>query len=514
MPKYQYVHREIAPGIATILVHHLVNSYHGISKYFLSHRESLTSQREVNDRVALINSWRKRGINAYKKLRFGVLGLIFPFCLNSANVLSDENLKHDLGEQIDQMENIIPVVERSKAIDIALPYFNRYPQFTEQLLGQAVLYFPVIEQILRKYNLPEDLKYIPFFESGFRVNAVSPVGARGLWQFMESTGRKYGLTINREIDERYDFIKSTEAAARFLRDLHEELGNWALVLLAYNGGPNRVKRLLKEYDTSDVQVIMARMPRESQNYLSKMIAAKLIFKSYPLYGITPKLPGPIDFYSINTTYITSVDLSKISQQYGIEYDVLRRANPHLKYRKVNNAKGSTINVQIPVFAVKEEQEQGFRMQTFYIRSEEQLEKLATMLGVNSRKIELANQFYNPVNLKDRLIKILVPAEQYMALDQAFGPPPAKVLQQNFHLIIQENLRSKVIPMTGKKESGFLTREIYYLRPSESLLDVASRLNIPLQQIKYLNPNLDLYETRRFYIPVVAKDQMTDVVGAL
>ena len=209
-----------------------------------------------------------------------------------------------------------------------------------------------------------------------------------------------------------------------------------------------------------------------------------------------------------------MDLSKISQQYGIEYDVLRRANPHLKYRKVNNAKGSTINVQIPVFAVKEEQEQGFRMQTFYIRSEEQLEKLATMLGVNSRKIELANQFYNPVNIQDRLIKILVPVEQYMALDQAFGPPPAKVLQQNFHLIIQENLRSKVIPMTGKKESGFLTREIYYLRPSESLLDVASRLNIPLQQIKYLNPNLDLYETRRFYIPVVAKDQMTDVVGAL
>src|SRR5690606_23015779 len=161
-----------------------------------------------------------------------------------------------------------------KAIDIALPYFNWYPQFTEQLLGQAVLYFPTIEKILSKYNLPEDLKYIPFIESGFRVNAVSPVGARGLWQFMEGTGKKYGLTINREVDERYDFIKSTEAAALFLRDLYEELGNWALVLMAYNGGPYRVKRLIKDLNTSDVHTVMSHMPRESQNYLSKMIAAK------------------------------------------------------------------------------------------------------------------------------------------------------------------------------------------------------------------------------------------------
>ena len=260
MPKYQYVHRNIVSGIGTML------------------------------------------------------GFIFPFFLHAAVPFSDDNLKHNLGEQIDQMESIIPVMERAKAIDIALPYFNRFPQFTEQLLGQAVLYFPVIEKILKKYNLPEDLKYIPFFESSFRENAVSPVGARGLWQFMEGTGRKYGLTINREIDERYDFVKSTEAAARFLKDLHDELGNWALVLMAYNGGPYRVKRLVKENNTSDIQIIMKQMPRESQNYLSKMIAAKLIFKSYPYYGLAPTLPDPVDFYSIQTTFITALDLSEISKE--------------------------------------------------------------------------------------------------------------------------------------------------------------------------------------------------------
>lgn len=459
MPKYQYVHRNILSGIGTML------------------------------------------------------GFIFPFFLHAVVPSSDDNLKHNLGEQIDQMESIIPVMERAKAIDIASPYFNRYPQFTEQLLGQAVLYFPVIEKILKKYNLPEDLKYIPFFESSFRENAVSPVGARGLWQFMEGTAKKYGLTINREIDERYDFVKSTEAAARFLKDLHDELGNWALVLMAYNGGPYRVKRLMKENNTSDIQVIMKQMPRESQNYLSKMIAAKLIFKSFPYYGLVPQLPDPVDFYSIQTSFITALDLSEISKEYGVDYTVLRQANPHLKFRKISNSRSNTINIRIPVFASKNKAEDAFRTQTFYITSEAELERLASMLQISSRKIELANQFYEPVNVAGKLIKLSVPLVQYMALDQAFGPPPVRLLRQNPHLMIQESLNAKIIPISKSGDSGFLTREIYYLKPSESLLEVASRLNIPLEQIKKMNPNLDLYESRRFYIPI-ASHEHNEVVGAL
>ncbi|HLT93299.1 MAG TPA: lytic transglycosylase domain-containing protein [Membranihabitans sp.] len=448
-----------------------------------------------------------------RKIWIGIctISAIFtPFYLQSAVSISDDNLKHELGEQIDQLETIVPVVERSKAIDIALPYFNRYPQFTEQLLGQAVLYFPTIEKILSKYNLPEDLKYIPFIESGFRVNAVSPVGARGLWQFMEGTGKKYGLTINREVDERYDFIKSTEAAALFLRDLYEELGNWALVLMAYNGGPYRVKRLIKDLNTSDVHTVMSHMPRESQNYLSKMIAAKLIFKSYPYYGIVPQLPDPVELYNIHTTYITSIDLQKIGQEYGIEYNLLRQANPHLKYRKINNPRSNTININIPVFASKTNGQAQFRMQTFFIKSEKELEALAGMLKVNPRKIELVNQYYDPVDIQGKLIQIPVPLEQYMMLDKTFGPPPVKQLNHRSQILIHEKLNEKLHNAAHHGHSkNFLAHEIYYLKPSESLLDVASRLNIPLEQIKNMNPNMDLYESRRFFIPA-----MNHVAGTL
>lgn len=422
-------------------------------------------------------------------------------------------MEHELGETIDQMESIIPVMERNKAIDIALPYFNRFPHFTEQLIGQAVQYFPVIEQVLKKYQLPDDLKYLPFFESGFRENAISPAGARGLWQFMEDTGKKYGLTINKEIDERLDYVKSTEAAALFLKSLHEELGSWALVLMAYNGGPYRVKRLVRESNTSDIKVIMNQMPQESQTYLSKMIAAKLIFETYKQYGLTPQLPDPVSFYTLNTTYISSIDLSTISKQYGIEYTALRQANPHLNFRKIRNAGQNTINVHIPQYAAKDIDEKDFRSQSFYISSLEQLKSLASSLNVSTRKLELANEFFESGRVVGNVITLLVPTKEYMVLDKKFGPPPAKFLRRGLDLIMKENLISKVLMPHSDIAPAFISRALYYLKPSESLLDVAVRLNIPLKKIKEMNPEMNLYKSNRFYIPV-NKVAGVDVANAL
>src|SRR5690625_7812638 len=105
---------------------------------------------------------------------------------------------------------------------------------------------------------------------------------------MEGTGRKYGLTINYEITERLYFIKSTEAAAKCLKDLYDEFGDWSLVLMAYNGGPYRIKKIIENQGTKDVKTIMRHMPKESQTYLSKMIAAKLIFHNYAYYNLNLK----------------------------------------------------------------------------------------------------------------------------------------------------------------------------------------------------------------------------------
>ncbi len=440
---------------------------------------------------------------AHRKFITGLstlFGFLFPVLVFCIEPITNRVLEHQLGERIDNMENIIPVMERSKAIDITLPYFSRFPHYTEQLIGQAVLYFPIIERILKQYELPEDLKYIPFFESGFRENASSPAGAIGLWQFMEGTGRKYGLTINREIDERMDFVKSTEAAARFLKSLHEEFGCWALALMAYNGGQYRVKRLVLESNSSNIQKIMNLMPEESQTYLSKMIAAKLIFKTYKFYGLTPRIPDPVDLYSLNTTYLTSLDLNTISKEHQVDYTALRQANPHLKSRKIRNADHHTINVRIPQYSGKSKDDQFFREQTYYITSEEQLESLASALNISSRKIELMNEFFDPVNLVGKLITIKVPSPQYMSIDKKFGFQPVNHLSKDLNLMRIENLASKVLPSSNYISVIPESLTLYYLRPSESLLDVTKRLDISLERIKEINPKMDLFQSNRFYIP--------------
>lgn len=433
--------------------------------------------------------------------------LLFTITAFTTESFSVKEMEHQLGESIDQMESIIPVMERSKSIDLAMPYFNRYPQFTEQLIGQAVRYFPVIEKILKQYNLPDDLKYIPFFESGFREDAVSPVGATGMWQFMEGTGRKYGLTINREIDERLDFVKSTEAAARFLKSLYEELGDWALVLMAYNGGPYRVKKFIRTSNTFDVKVIMDQMPRESQNYLSKMIAAKLIFKTYKFYGLSPRLPDPINFYHLHMNHTASVDLIELSKEYKVDYSALRSANPHLKYRKIKNSSQSAINIRIPVYALENEGESVFRNRMFYISSLQELEELASDLNISPRHIALANEQFEPGVLVGKVITLPVPANKFMTLDQKFGPQPARFLQKDLDAIRNKRILSKILLPDSDIGPAIENHKIYYLKASESLLDVVQKLKISLDAIKLLNPNLDLYKSNRFYIPVKAPNSV-------
>lgn len=435
----------------------------------------------------------------HRAIVFGFTAFLFfllPMSTNAKEYLSKKVLEQQLGDNIDQLESIIPVMEKSKAIEIALPFFNRYPSYTEKLLGDATLYFPVIEKILRQHQLPEDLKYIPFFESGFREKAVSRAGAQGMWQFMEDTGRRFGLTINREIDERMDYVKATEAAARFLKSMYEEFGDWSLVLMAYNGGPYRVKRLIRESNTSDIRTIMNQMPQESKTYLSKMIAAKLVFENYKHYQLVPQFPDPINFYSVNITYVAGIDLLAISKEHNVDYNLLRSVNPHFKFRKIRNSHQNTVNVRIPVFG----ENTNLRQQAFYVSTPERLKQIAISLGISARKIELANQYYAHKDLTGKIIYMLVPETQYMRLEKEFGHPALSFLSPDMKSIQSEKIRSMKFLPTVALKNPMAHLKVYFLKPAESLIDVAEKFNISLTKLKEINPGLDLYRTSRLLIP--------------
>ena len=149
--------------------------------------------------------------------------------------------------------------------------FYDHPAFARSRAG-AKKKMKQIEAILTKHGIPSDFKYVPYIESAMNGEAVSPKGAGGYWQFMPATAEGLGLVVNDQIDERKDLVKSTKAAAKYLRWLHNELGDWALVAAAYNAGPNRIIRRMDKQDKQDYFAL--RLNGETTKYVYRLVAVK------------------------------------------------------------------------------------------------------------------------------------------------------------------------------------------------------------------------------------------------
>ncbi|MFN8240829.1 MAG: transglycosylase SLT domain-containing protein [Bacteroidales bacterium] len=233
--------------------------------------------------------------------------------------------------------------ERIKKINsvINLPYNNiirnHIHVYTERRLAslQAILglsdyYFPMIEDIFDSYGLPAELKYMAVIESALNPNAVSRVGATGMWQFMYSTGKMYGLTINSVVDERRDPVKATHAAARYLKDMWDIYHDWVLVIAAYNCGPGTVdKAIRRSGNRKDYWEIYYRLPRETRGYIPAYVAATYILNNYPSHNIQPL---PLDFPVTTDTIVVNKDihLSQISEVMNIPLGELRALNPQYR----------------------------------------------------------------------------------------------------------------------------------------------------------------------------------------
>jgi len=198
------------------------------------------------------------------------------------------------------------------------------------VLGLIDYYFPMIEDIFDSYGLPTELKYMAVIESALNANAVSRVGATGLWQFMYSTGRSYGLTINSVVDERRDPVKSTHAAARFIKDLYNIYNDWILVIAAYNCGPGNVNKAIRRSDNrQDYWEIYYRLPRETRGYIPQYVAATYAVNYFAEHRIKPmpiNIPVSTDTIMINK----DIHLTQISEVMNIPLGELRALNPQYR----------------------------------------------------------------------------------------------------------------------------------------------------------------------------------------
>ncbi len=224
----------------------------------------------------------------------------------------------------------IPMI-LNDSVENHLEYFKtRGRDVFQRWLDRSARYIPVMKEIFKEKNLPEDLVYVAMIESGFNPYAVSWAKAVGPWQFMPATGKLYGLKIDWWIDERKDPIKSTQAAAEHLKDLHNLFGSWPLALASYNAGAGKVQRAVLRTRSDDFWDLKASryIRRETKNYVPKFMAATIIAKNPEAYGFTIASYEPFKFDEILIE--ESTDLRLIARCAESTYDEIKELNPELR----------------------------------------------------------------------------------------------------------------------------------------------------------------------------------------
>ncbi|QQS35853.1 MAG: lytic transglycosylase domain-containing protein [Ignavibacteriales bacterium] len=219
--------------------------------------------------------------------------------------------------------------EVKERLDRELLVNTYWHSFTLLSIKRANRWFPVIEPILIRNNIPDDFKYVALIESGL-ANVISPAGATGFWQFLEKTAKEYGLTVNKEVDERYHVEKSTEAACRYLQKAYDLFGSWTVAAASYNMGIDGVAKQLERQRTKNYYNLV--LGEETSRYMARILSVKLILTNPKRYGYELK---DEDLYPPLQTKDMLVDssindLALFAINNGYNYKILKMYNPWLR----------------------------------------------------------------------------------------------------------------------------------------------------------------------------------------
>jgi membrane-bound lytic murein transglycosylase D len=214
------------------------------------------------------------------------------------------------------------------------------------IIKRANRYLPVIEKVLKKYNIPDDFKYLVAAESEYH-NVISPVGATGFWQIMPHTGREEGMEINTVVDERYDIEKSTEFACRYLLKSYQKFGNWTLAAASYNGGRAGISDQLQIQKQDNYYDLL--LTEETARYIFRVIAYKLIISDPARYGFKideEDLYPELKYYEVKVDSAIT-DMSAFARKFGTNYKMLKFLNPWLRKPYLTLKPNKEYQIKIP-----------------------------------------------------------------------------------------------------------------------------------------------------------------------
>jgi len=232
-------------------------------------------------------------------------------------------------------------------MDRELTAFTYTHSTTSMMIKKANRYFPIVEPILQANGIPDDFKYLMVIESNLNTLARSPAGAAGLWQFMEGTGKEFGLEVNKNIDERYNIEKATRAACKYLKNGYNKYGDWLTVAASYNAGMSRISNALSQQGVEKATDLW--LNEETSRYMFRMIAAKMVLENPKQYGFMMKKENlypaiPYEQVKVKTEIPSLVNYAK---QKGITYAQLKDANPWLRGTSLENKSGREYILNIP-----------------------------------------------------------------------------------------------------------------------------------------------------------------------
>ncbi len=282
------------------------------------------------------------------------LSIVFITCISlflihaSSTVISSEN-ESDTILSLNFCDEKVPmhIADVEERFDRELTINKSLHASTELVIKRSTRYFPVMEPILKKYGIPDDFKYLAVIESKLE-NAVSPAGARGVWQFMPATAKEFGLEVNDVVDERYHLEKSTEAACKYLLAAKKKFGSWTLAAASYNGGMAGVSKQQERQKMDNYYDLL--LTEETSRYVFRILALKELMKNPAKYGYS--IPENEMYKTIPTKIVevnTSIEnLADFAIEQGINYKILKIHNPWLRDISLTNKTGKFYAIEIPI----------------------------------------------------------------------------------------------------------------------------------------------------------------------
>ena len=289
-------------------------------------------------------------MNKYTKIIIltAFLAISIPTLLN-AQAAPTNYSTHDVPSSVTFCGKNIDLTryDRYERMDRELLAFTYMHSTSIQMIKKANRYFPIVEPILKANGIPEDFKYLMVIESNLNPTARSSAGAAGLWQFMQTTGREYGLEVNKNIDERYHVEKSTEAACKYLKDAYDKYQDWIAVAASYNAGQARISTQFEKQQVDDMLDLY--LVEETARYVYRIIAAKIMFSNPSAFGFRLRtkdlyMPIPYKEVSVNTGIL---NLAEWAKKQGITYALLKNMNPWLRDNFLQNVSKRTYTLKIP-----------------------------------------------------------------------------------------------------------------------------------------------------------------------